>query len=280
MRILLIGASGQVGSECDALLHSLTADYLALSRQQLDFADTQALRRQLVSFNPEVVVNACAYTAVDQAQTQQALAEQVNAQSVAILAQTCHEIGAILIHLSTDYVFDGQAQVPYTEDAQAKPLGVYGATKYAGEQAIVASMKQFVILRTSWVFGLQGHNFVKTMLRLGRERDQLAVVNDQWGRPTYAADIARVIVSIIERYQRKNGQLEWGVYHCCNGGETSWYAFAQSIMEQGLRYGLLSRLPEIAPIPSVDYPTPAPRPASPGRRRCRTAPSPLARGNA
>lgn len=260
MKILLLGAKGQVGSECELLFRASGFDVLPLSRQQLDFADIRALEQQVTEAKPDIVVNACAYTAVDKAETEQGLAQQINATSVEALASVCEQIGAILLHLSTDYVFDGQATTPYTEDMPANPLGIYGSTKYAGEQAIIQRMEQFIILRTSWVFGLYGNNFVKTMLRLGQEREQLSVVSDQWGRPTYAKDIAQVIVDLIKHYQHHQS-LPWGIYHCCNAGETTWHKFAVSIMQLGLEYKVLSKPVQVNPIPAVDYPTPAPRPA-------------------
>ena len=261
MRVLLLGASGQLGTECAHLLSAQATQYdvLALSRQQLDFANQLALTEQLQTYQPHVVINACAYTAVDKAEQDSKAAQQVNADSVAVLAKTCREIDAVLIHISTDYVFDGESPMPYEEDTPVNPLSVYGQTKHAGEEYIMALLPRHIILRTSWVFGSHGNNFVKTMLRLASTHTALNVVDDQVGRPTYAKHIAQVIMVFLERILKAE-DISWGVYHCSSHGSVSWYEFAQAIFNRAHDVGIIDSIPAVQPIPSTEYPTPAHRP--------------------
>jgi dTDP-4-dehydrorhamnose reductase len=259
MRIMLFGARGQVGTDCAKALKAQGYELLALSRQEVDFSDVKQLVHAVESYNPDIVVNACAYTAVDQAEVEIALADQINHISVKALAQACVKVNAFLIHISTDYVFDGVAKEPYIESSLVNPLAVYGRTKLAGERVITNAMSQYIILRTSWVFGKSGNNFVKTMLRLAGERDQLSVVSDQFGRPTYVGHIVTVILSLVERYE-SGEKFPSGVYHCSSRGEVSWYAFAKAIFDMAHDKGILEVVPNVEAIPSTDYPTPAPRP--------------------
>jgi dTDP-4-dehydrorhamnose reductase len=256
---MLFGARGQVGTDCAEALRSQDYELLALSRQEVDFSDVKQLVNAVENYNPDIVVNACAYTAVDQAETDVELADQINHLSVKALAQACVSVNAFLIHLSTDYVFDGMAMEPYVESSSVNPLTVYGQTKLAGERAISDTMSQYIILRTSWVFGENGNNFVKTMLRLAGERDQLSVVSDQVGRPTYVGHIIIVILSLIERYERGE-KCHSGVYHCSSRGEVSWCDFANAIFDMAYEKGMLDVVPKVEAIPSAAYPTPAPRP--------------------
>jgi dTDP-4-dehydrorhamnose reductase len=264
MRILLLGAAGQVGSDCDKLFRQAGYLVTAITRKEIDFSDIDScdnkLEGVLNSTSHHVVVNAMAYTAVDKAEVEPELADAINHISVQVLAQCCVRHDIPLIHISTDYVFDGKADEPYTETSKVNPLGVYGKTKWLGEQAIALCSPKHVILRTSWVFGLHGSNFVKTILRLASDRDELTIVSDQRGCPTYAADIASVILRIIQKYNVE-GSVDWGTYHCVGEGELSWYEFAQVIVAQAYENKYLKACPRVTPIPTVAYPTPAARPA-------------------
>jgi len=259
MRIIIFGAAGQVGSDCCDQLDRAGFKVIPITRGEVDFANIKDIISAIDSHKPDMVINACAYTAVDKAESEAKLAEQINHLSVAGLARVCAEDDIPLIHLSTDYVFDGTGKVPYRETDPVKPLGIYGISKQKGEQAIQDSCQHFIILRTSWVFGQHGNNFVKTMLRVGAEREILKVVDDQRGRPSYVGDIVNSIQTFIERYQDK-GKLPWGIYHCSSNGETTWYGFAEAIFSTALATGTLKKLPKVEPITSSEYPTPAPRP--------------------
>ena len=211
----------------------------------------------MFELQPDVVINASAYTAVDTAETEQSLADQVNHLAVGNLAKSCEISGSFLIHVSTDYVFDGNAAEPYTEDDQTNPQTVYGASKLAGEIALQRSGGRFVIIRTAWVFSEYGKNFFKTMLRLGSERESLSIVGDQIGCPTYAQDIGRLIVELLPKIEGHN--IESGVYHYCGDTPCSWYQFAKEIFSQAKQLGY--PVPEkILSIATEDYPTPAKRP--------------------
>ncbi len=264
MRILLLGAAGQVGSECNALFQQAGYTVFAITRKELDFScidSASDLAEKLLDPEmPSIVVNAMAYTAVDKAEVEPDLADKINHLSVAYLSQYCAKHDIPLIHLSTDYVFDGAAVSPYVESSEVNPLGVYGKTKWLGEQAIESHLSEHIILRTSWVFGVHGNNFVKTILRLAEDRKTLTIVGDQYGCPTYAGDIAAVIVDLIQKYT-SDLTLDWGVYHCVGEGTVSWCEFSQVIVDEAYARGLLSRLPEIVSISTDAYPTPAARPA-------------------
>jgi dTDP-4-dehydrorhamnose reductase len=260
MKVVLFGAAGQVGKDCLSALEKLGYEVVPLTRAEVDFSKPEIVTDRILSIDADFIVNACAYTAVDKAEIEKEIAELVNYLSVEALAKACKQKDIPLIHLSTDYVFDGNAESPYSELSTVNALGVYGQTKLSGEQAIQASMANFVILRTSWVFGEQGNNFVKTMLRLGKEREELKVVNDQYGRPTYVGDIVSTILFFLKIYDKK-GTLPWGVYHCSSTGHTNWYEFACAIFSNAVELGILDKAPRIVPIPSEEFPTPAPRPA-------------------
>ncbi len=253
-RILLLGAQGQVGQELQRSLAPL-GSVRAVSRSDLDLTQASALRTLLQQEAPAVIVNAAAYTAVDRAETETTLAEQVNSQLPRILAEESQSLGAYLIHLSTDYVFDGRKNTPYLETDGPNPLGVYGKTKLVGEQAIQQIGGDRLILRTAWVYGIYGKgNFVKTMVRLGKERDTLRVVVDQVGSPTWAQDIAQAIAVLLP-------QRAQGVYHLTNSGVASWYDFAVAIFSEARQLGIPLQVKEVLPITSQEFPTPAPRPA-------------------
>lgn len=256
MKILLTGAAGQLGRELKRSLACL-GELVACDRGQLDLANPDALRASVRAMTPAVIVNAAAYTAVDKAETESAMADAINAGAPAILAEEARRSGALLIHYSTDYVFDGRKPSPYTETDAAAPLSAYGRSKLAGERAIAASGARHLIFRTSWVYGLHGANFMKTMLRLGKEREELAVVGDQTGAPTWSRHLADVTALILARRETPDG-----LYHLAAAGETSWHGYAEAIFAEAQRAGLLDKSPVVRRITSADYPLPAPRPAN------------------
>lgn len=256
MRILLTGAAGQLGRELKRSLACL-GEVIARDRQQLDLAQAAALRDAVRAAAPTVIVNAAAYTAVDQAETEPTVADAINAQAPAILAEEAKRLGALLIHYSSDYVFDGSKSAPYTEDDTPAPLSAYGRSKRAGELAIAAADCRYLIFRTSWVYGLHGANFMKTMLRLGRERSELRVIGDQFGAPTWTRHLADVTALIAARKEVPNG-----LYHLAAAGETSWHGYAEAIFAEAQRAGLIDKAPVVHRIASANYPLPAPRPAN------------------
>ncbi len=253
-KILITGAGGQLGRE---LAQSVPAgaESRALARAELDISDPQRIGEVIAEMSPTVVINAAAYTAVDRAESEVAAAMAANAGAPASLAAACAAHGARLIHISTDFVFDGGSSVPYQPDARAAPLGVYGRSKLAGEERVRACLPDAVILRTGWVYSALGANFVKTMLRLMAEREELSVVADQVGTPTWAAGLAAAVWAAVERPEIS------GTYHWSDAGACSWYDFAVAIAEEAEAVGLLERVPRIKPIPGSAYPTPARRPA-------------------
>ena len=261
MKVLLFGANGQVGSECQKVFQKMGWDVLALTRQDADFSNPSAVYNAVKNIKPDVVVNACAYTAVDKAESEPALANLVNAESVGAMGKACNELKIPTIHISTDYVFNGTAKNPYIENAAVAPMGVYGQSKLAGEQQLQLENPKHVILRTSWVFSAHGNNFVKTMLRVGAERAELGVVGDQFGCPTYAGDIAKAISAFIALLKNDKPFEAWGIYNCSNRGECSWYDFAQAIFKAGVQADLLVKAPKVNSITTDQYPTPTARPA-------------------
>lgn len=256
MSVLVVGTSGQLATALHRLGSSLGSRLLPAT--PLDLADSAQLVGQLDALRPSVVLNAGAYTAVDKAETERERAFAVNADGPGTLASWCAANGAALIHVSTDYVFDGTKSGPYLEDDATGPLGVYGASKLAGEQAIAERLTEHVILRVSWVFSATGQNFVKTMLRLASQRDELRVVADQVGKPTSASELARVMLQLVERLHEPG--FPWGTYHFACPDSTSWHAFAQAIVDE--QAPLTGRRPVVTPISTADYPTPARRPAN------------------
>jgi dTDP-4-dehydrorhamnose reductase len=257
--VLVIGCRGQVGRELMTARLPAGVSRIGLGHGDLDLADRDAVRRLVERCRPALIVNAAGYTAVDRAEAEPAAAFAVNADGPAHLAEAAAAAGSALVHLSTDYVFDGAKAGAYTEDDPIGPLGVYGASKAAGEQAVRERLERHVILRTSWVFGTHGTNFVRTMLRLGRERDRLQVVADQRGCPTGAADIADAIFGIARQLLIDRRGDAWGTCHFAGRGSTTWYGFAEAIFERA--QAVWGRRPEVAPITTADYPTPARRPA-------------------
>ncbi|MEW6663477.1 MAG: dTDP-4-dehydrorhamnose reductase [Bacillota bacterium] len=257
-RILLTGKNGQVGWDLQRALAPL-GEVVALGRQELDLADPGAVRRSVREVRPGLIVNGGAYTAVDRAEAEPALAMAVNGIAPGILAEEAREVGAALIHYSTDYVFDGTKPGAYSEEDEPSPLNVYGKTKLAGERAIQAVGVPHLIFRTSWIYGLRGNNFLMTVLRLAMERDELRVVNDQRGSPTWSRSVAEATAKILARTSFSLDR-KGGLYHLSAGGETTWFGFASAILARvGRDRGRLARL---TPIPSHDYPTPARRPTN------------------
>ena len=257
MKILILGSQGQLGRCLYDQFSQTDYELIYHSRADTDIADLTETSENLIALNPDIVVNATAYTAVDLAETHESLAYQVNHFAVDNLASQCEKIGSFLIHVSTDYVFDGTASRPYKEEDKTNPKSVYGASKLAGEIAIQRTDCRFLIIRTSWVFSEYGNNFFKTMLRLGAERETLSIVGDQIGCPTYAQDIASLIVDLIPRIEK--GSVESGIYHFCGDTACSWYQFAKEIFAQADQLGY--RTPkQVQSIATKDYPTPAKRP--------------------
>ena len=267
MRMLLLGASGQVGFELARSVVPL-GDVILASRDEIDvragavradLSDTAALCATLDRVRPDVILNAAAYTAVDRAEDDEDAAMRINAHAVEAMAKYCARSGALLVHYSTDYVFDGSASQPWREDDPTAPLGVYGRSKLAGEFAIRQSDCAHLILRTSWVYAARGQNFLRTMLRVGAEREHLRVVDDQIGAPTPARWIASATALILARLGKPQAARE--TLHLTAAGEVSWHGFAQQIFQLAGEQGILNRIPQVDPIPSDQYPTRAKRPA-------------------
>jgi dTDP-4-dehydrorhamnose reductase len=253
-KILLIGSTGQVGQELLKTLQPL-GELVNLTRQQLDLTQSETIQETITALKPNIIVNASAYTAVDKAETDAETAMKVNAIAPKIMAQAAQKIAAKLLHISTDYVFDGQNYTPYSEEDKTNPLGVYGQSKLLGEKGILENSDRYLILRTAWVYGSKGHgNFVKTMLRLGAERAELKVVADQIGSPTWSYDIAKAIANLL------NSDVASGIYHFTNSGVASWYDFAVAIFEEAAKIDFPLKIQQILPITTADYPTPAQRP--------------------
>ena len=262
MRILLLGSEGQVGQELQRTLAPL-GEVVAWGRDDLDLVDLDRIEPQIIAFAPEAIVNAAAYTAVDRAESETELAMAVNGEAPGHLAAAADRLGAKLIHISTDYVFAGDRGSPYLETDATAPLGAYGETKLAGEVAIRDRCRSHCIIRTAWVYGAEGAgNFVKTMIQLGRSRQELRVVADQVGSPTWAADIAAAIATCLP----KLGPDTYGTYHYTNSGVASWYDFAVAIFEEAHLIEAASdrqtlQVQRVVPITTADYPTPAKRPS-------------------
>lgn len=256
LRILIVGQHGQVSQ---ALQHSLKdlGELIVPGRERLDLSQPESIRALVRDIKPDLIINAAAHTAVDQAESEPELAFAINATSPGVLAEEAAALGIPFIHYSTDYVFDGSKDGAWTESDVPNPLGVYGHSKLAGEQAVEQAGDQYLILRTSWVYSLTGRNFLLTMQRLLQEREKLTVVADQIGAPTWAGTIAHSTRELVERW-RDGKPGAWGVYHLTNSGETSWFGFAQAIGQQLVKAG--KPCATLEPIPSSAYPTPAVRP--------------------
>jgi len=258
MKILVLGSKGQLGQCLKDQLAITDHDVVYTSRGKIDIADFEATKNRILEIAPDVVVNAIAFTAVDKAEEEHQAADRINHLAAANIASICNRLDCWLIHISTDYVFDGISEVPYKEHNRTNPQGVYGDSKFKGEVAIDASGCKYLIIRTAWVYSEYGNNFLKTMLRLGADRDELSIVGDQIGCPTYAQDIAKSIVSILSCLDLK-GSLS-GIYHYCGDEPCSWYDFARAIFLEAEVQGF--KTPSyVMSITTADYPTPAIRPA-------------------
>ncbi len=270
MRILLTGKDGQLGFELRRTL-SVLGEVRALGRADCDLSDEQGLRDIVRAYQPDMIVNAAAYTAVDKAESDVALAHAINARAPQVLAEEARARNALLLHFSTDYVFDGLKDGAYLETDATNPQNVYGASKWAGEQAIQSVGGRYLIFRTSWVVGAHGGNFAKTILRLAAERDALKIVADQYGAPTSAALLADVSAQVLAQAQRASaGDFPYGLYHVSGAGETTWFDYAKYVVRKAEQAGKALRVhaDAIQPIPASAYPTPAARPAN-SRLDCR-----------
>ena len=273
MKILLLGANGQLGRSfvedgglaARGELLVATRDGTLWDGERAEAVDLAApgVDALLDRLRPDVIVNAAAYTAVDRAEQEEALALRINGEAVGELGKWAAAHDALVLHYSTDYVFDGSAKMPYPVDAPTCPLGAYGRSKLAGEAALRASGADHLILRTAWVYAPHGHNFLRTMLRLGAEREELRVVADQYGAPTSTAVIVRASLALLDRWLARPGARASlrGTHHVVASGHTSWHGFASAIFDEAHARGLLARVPRVLPIATADYPTPARRPA-------------------
>ena len=258
--ILIVGTNGQLGWELVRQSRKLGLEVHTLDYPGIDIGDESSVRSCLAPLPVKMVLNAAAYTAVDRAESEPEAAFAVNREGPKNLAVYCRGLRIPLIHISTDYVFDGTKKGAYEEDDPVAPIGAYGRSKEAGEAEVRALLESHLIIRTAWLYGAHGQNFVRTMLKLGRERKSLRVVADQWGCPTYAADLAAAVLMIVGEYMG-GGEIPWGTYHYCGAGETSWHGFAEAIFEHARRHvGFVVK--EITPITTAEHPTSAKRPAN------------------
>lgn len=258
MKVLVLGSKGQLGQcLCDQLSHS-DHEVLYASRLQVDITNFETTKENLLDIHPDLVINASAYTAVDEAEEEYQTAELVNHFAVSNIANICAQLDCWLIHISTDYVFDGNSNMPYDENDKTNPQGVYGITKLKGENAIQFSGCRYIIIRTAWVYSEYGNNFLKTMLRLGTELDELSVVGDQKGCPTYAQNLASAIVVILKRLNVSKDIV--GIYHYVGEVSCSWADFAEDIFQEAMKLGIIKNKPKVNKISTLEYPTPAKRP--------------------
>jgi dTDP-4-dehydrorhamnose reductase len=247
MKVLVTGANGQLGFDVIKRLDSEGIDYLGTDRESLDITSKEQVKRVIRDYNPNVVIHCAAYTAVDKAEDERELCHAVNVLGTSYIAEACNEIDAKMIYISTDYVFDGEGEKPFEVTDKPNPINYYGQTKYEGELEVQRFLDKYFIVRISWVFGSNGNNFVKTMLRLGKEREEISIVADQIGSPTYTYDLAKLLVEMIQTDK-------YGIYHATNEGYCSWYEFACEIFKQA---GVVVK---VNPIKTEDYPTKARRP--------------------
>ena len=259
MKVIVIGDQGMLGQDLVPRLKGTGFQVKGLDIEQLDITQYDLIMPILKPFNPNIIINCAAYTAVDKAESEPDLAFAVNRDGVANLARFCDTLDIPLIHISTDYVFDGQAEKPYREDNPAHPIGVYGKSKWEGEEAIRSRLKKHLIVRTAWLYGIHGKNFMDTILRLSCEKDELTIVSDQIGCPTWSGDLADALVRLVQYIEKEQDNVAWGTYHFCGQGKTSWYDFACAIIEEANKRETIKRS-RILPIPTCDYPTPAKRP--------------------
>ncbi|WP_135445141.1 dTDP-4-dehydrorhamnose reductase [Vibrio tasmaniensis] len=262
MRVLITGCHGQVGS-CltKQLANNENIAVLALDREHLDITSQDAVNATVAEFEPSIIINAAAHTAVDKAEEEVDLSYAINRDGPKYLAQAAQSVGAAMLHISTDYVFEGNKTGEYVETDATNPQGIYGKSKLAGESAVAEACDKHIILRTAWVFGEHGNNFVKTMLRLGQTRDALSIVGDQFGGPTYAGDIAGALIQIAKCITQGDA-VEFGVYHYSGLPHVSWYEFADAIFDVAVEQKVLAKKPNLTSITTEQYPTPASRPSN------------------
>ncbi|WP_187992549.1 dTDP-4-dehydrorhamnose reductase [Vibrio harveyi] len=262
-KVLVTGSNGQVGR---CLVERLTSrddiELLAVDREQLDITNQASVDEVVSKFRPNFIINAAAYTAVDKAEEEAELSYAINEQGPKFLAEAANRTDAVILHISTDYVFEGNKDELYSEEDETNPQGVYGASKLAGELAVIKASPKHIILRTAWVFCEHGNNFVKTMLRLAEDRSELSIVGDQFGGPTYAGDIASALIIMVDTIAEKEQQAQFGIYHYSGRPYVSWFEFAECILANALECGLLEKTPSLSSITTAQYPTPAKRPAS------------------
>ncbi|SEF74723.1 dTDP-4-dehydrorhamnose reductase [Nitrosomonas ureae] len=259
MTILIVGAAGQLGTELCLRSKERGYNFVGVDYDELDITNESSTMAFVAQVKPTVIINAAAYTAVDRAETDIASAFAVNRDGPLYLARSCVKADIPLLHVSTDYVFDGRKTAPYHETDAPNPQGAYGQSKLEGETAVAHTLNKYITLRTAWVFSATGNNFVRTILRLAKERDELSVVADQTGAPTWAGDIAEVLLEIVER-MRQERAIPWGLYHYTGFPVTTWHAFAETICQQAFELGMLRKKPFIKPISTSEYPTTAKRP--------------------
>lgn len=259
MIVLITGAAGQLGTELCS--HSKVRGYntVAVDYDELDITNELSIKAFVAHVKPAVIINAAAYTAVDRAETDSATACAVNRDGPLYLARACAKADIPLLHISTDYVFDGKKSTAYLETDTPNPQSIYGQSKLEGEIAVATTLDKYITLRTAWIFSATGHNFVRTILRLAKERDELSVVADQTGSPTWAGNIAEVLLEIVDRIHQGKA-FTWGLYHYTDSPAITWHAFAEVICEQAFELGMLKKKPFIKPISTSEYPTPAKRP--------------------
>ncbi|MEZ9295338.1 dTDP-4-dehydrorhamnose reductase [Vibrio cyclitrophicus] len=262
MRVLITGCYGQVGSCLTRqLANNGNITVRGLDREHLDITNQKAVSAAVAEFKPTIIINAAAHTAVDKAEEEVDLSYAINRDGPKYLAQAAQSVGAAILHISTDYVFEGNKVGEYVETDTTNPQGVYGKSKLAGEIAVTEACDKHIILRTAWVFGESGNNFVKTMLRLGENRDALSIVGDQFGGPTYAGDIANTLIQIAKRINQGD-TVEYGVYHYSGLPHVSWFDFADAIFDVAVEQGVLAKKPRLTSITTDQYPTPAKRPSN------------------
>lgn len=262
MRVLITGCYGQVGS-CltQQLVNNGNITVRGLDREHLDITNQKAVSAAVAEFKPTIIINAAAHTAVDKAEEEVDLSYAINRDGPKYLAQAAQSVGAAILHISTDYVFEGNKAGEYVETDTTNPQGVYGKSKLAGEIAVAEACDKHIILRTAWVFGENGNNFVKTMLRLGENSDALSIVGDQFGGPTYAGDIANTLIQIAKRINQGDA-VEYGVYHYSGLPHVSWFDFADTVFDVAVEQGVLEKKPRLTSITTDQYPTPAKRPSN------------------
>ncbi len=258
MKILITGSKGQLGWELVRQSKHFDFDILGVDLSHLDITDRLQVESIFKNFQPSLVINAAAYTNVDKAETDQKLAFAVNRDGPANISDCCSKADIPHLHISTDFVFDGNKGTSYVESDPVSPLSIYGKSKAYGEDAVRSRLRKHIILRTAWLYGVHGHNFVKTMLKIGKEKRVIKVVADQYGSPTRAADLAGAVLTIAE-YIRNFAEVDWGTYHYCGLGVTTWHGFTETIFDIAGEYGLV-KIPQVKPISTADYPTAAKRP--------------------